>query len=236
MRNALLVIVFAIRSSEAIAQTADPPIWNGVYSTIQAERGRTVFTAHCARCHGTNRSLSDEVFMLHWEGHTLARLFRKIKETMPPGSGTGPTDSEKLDTLAYILQQNRFPEGEQDLSNDEPTLEATRILPRGGPRPMRTGALVEVVGCLLQTPESSWKVTSATEPEPTALEKPRDSLQNPGIDRPPGTQTFQLLSPYPNPAPHAGRKVQVKGLLIRNPTGDRINVMALEPLADTCAQ
>lgn len=153
---------------------------------------------------------------------------------MPPGGGSGLTDAETLDSLAYILQQNRFPDGPLDLSHDETTLEAIRILPRGGPRPMRTGAVVEVIGCLGQTQESSWQVTNATEPAPTMLEKSRDLQQDIDLAVPLGTQTFHLLSPYPNPAPHAGHKVQVKGLLIRHSAGDRINVLALEPLPDLC--
>jgi hypothetical protein len=257
VRTFLLFASLGLSAATTFAQSSDPQIWSGVFSTSQAERGRTVFTSHCARCHGPNRSLNDDVFMLHWEGHNLARLFRKIKESMPPGTDSALTDTEKLDALAYILQQNRFPEGQQDLSDNETSLEGIRILPRGGPRPMRTGAVVEVIGCLTQTPASSWLVTNATEPAPTVLGEKRDPaddgrstpLRAPryggqAMDPPSrsalgrasdGQSTFQLLSPYPNPAPHAGRRVQVKGLLIRNPAGDRINVMALEPIGDSCA-
>ena len=211
MRALVLVAALAIVPVQAIAQNTDPQIWSGVVSASQAERGSAVFVAQCARCHGQNRSLSDDVFMLHWEGLDLGRLFRKIKDTMPPGGKGGLTDAETLDSLAYILQQNRFPDGPLDLTHDDTTLEAIRILPRGGPRP-----------------------TNATEPAPTMLEKSRDLQQD--IDRamPRRTQTFQLLSPYPNPAPHAGHKVEVKGLLIRHSAGDRINVLALAPLPYLC--
>jgi S-disulfanyl-L-cysteine oxidoreductase SoxD len=235
VRAIVLLAALGLSTGHAFAQSSDPKLWNGVFSASQAERGRAVFTAHCVRCHGSNRSLSDDVFMLHWEGHNLARLFRKIKETMPPGTNSSLTDVEKVDALAYILQQNRFPEGQLDLSDDETSLEGIRILPRGGPRPMRTGALVEVIGCLAQTPASTWQVTNATEPVPTVLEEKRDARDDGRSTIDDGRSTLQLLSPYPNPAPHAGRKVQVKGLLIRNPSGDRINVMALEPIGDSCA-
>lgn len=52
----------------------------------------------------------------------------------------------------------------------------------------------------------------------------------------PGSLTFELLNPFPSPAAHVGRRVHVKGLLIRNPGGDRINVVPLEPVAPTCAR
>jgi Cytochrome C oxidase, cbb3-type, subunit III len=235
VRAFVLFASLVLSAAPTFAQSSDPQIWSGVFSTTQAERGRMVFTSHCARCHGPNRSLSDDVFMLHWEGHNLARLFRKIKESMPPGTDSALTDAEKLDALAYILQQNRFPEGQQDLSDNETSLEGISIVPRGGPRPLPTGAVVEVIGCLAQTPTSIWQVTNATEPAPTVLGEKRDAPDAGRSTIDDGRSTFQLLSPYPNPAPHAGRKVRVKGLLIRNPAGDRINVMALEPIGDGCA-
>jgi hypothetical protein len=96
---------------------------------------------------------------------------------------------------------------------------------------MRTGAVVEVTGCLAQTPQSTWQVTNATEPAPTTLDEKQDGSTGRMAD---GRWTFQLLSPYPSPAPHAGRRVQVKGLLIRHADGDRINVMRLEPVGEGC--
>ena len=60
-----------------------PSVWNGVYTTAQADRGKAVYIKHCSRCHGDdlggNRSypLSGEGFMEHWEAHTLQHLFRR---------------------------------------------------------------------------------------------------------------------------------------------------------------
>ena len=34
------------------AQNPEPRIWQGVYSTAQAERGKTSFNSSCLRCHG----------------------------------------------------------------------------------------------------------------------------------------------------------------------------------------
>ena len=49
-----------------------------------------------------------------------------------------------------------------------------------------------------------------------------------------GSQNFQLMNPYPAPDPHKGHKVEVKGFLIRDPKGDRINVTSVQGLAPAC--
>jgi hypothetical protein len=52
--------------------------------------------------------------------------------------------------------------------------------------------------------------------------------------QPLGTQTFPLMSVSQQSAAYAGRKVQVKGVLTRQNTLDRINVMSLEPVGQAC--
>ena len=49
-----------------------------------------------------------------------------------------------------------------------------------------------------------------------------------------GTQTFPLMSVKPQSASLAGHKVQVKGVLTRQKTLERINVMSLDSVASTC--
>jgi cytochrome c5 len=80
MRVAFLLVALAVDVSafaQAAAQTAQTPpqnspptppaIWAGVFSPAQADRGAAVVATHCSRCHGEGRSLSGDVFMLHWE-------------------------------------------------------------------------------------------------------------------------------------------------------------------------
>jgi hypothetical protein len=217
----------------ALAQSDPPPIWKGIYSAAQAERGKAVIAAHCITCHGDQRPLSGDPFMVHWEGHTVARLWRRISETMPVNRVTSVTDDEKLDALAFVLQLNGFPAGDADLTNEAAALAVLQILPREGPRPMRTGMAAEVVGCLTKG-AGSWQVTNATEPVPSAMDLFESNLKA-AAAAPLGTRTFQLLYPSTDAEPHAGKKVHVKGLLIIRPAGDRINVFSVEPLAPTCS-
>ena len=139
--------------------------------------------------------------------------------------------------MAFLLQQNGFPAGANDLAGDAAALANILILPQGGPRPMQSGAIVATVGCLVKGASSTWQLTHATEPQATVLEPgATEDRANGGAHRAPGTKTFQLLNPFPDPAEHAGHTVEVKGLLIRNPTGDRINVVSVQTLVDRCDQ
>ena len=52
--------------------------------------------------------------------------------------------------------------------------------------------------------------------------------------QPLGTQTFPLLSVTQQAASYAGHKVQVKGVLTRQNQVERINVMFLDSVGQTC--
>jgi mono/diheme cytochrome c family protein len=131
-------------------------IWSGVYTAAQAERGRTVVQTHCSECHhddlsgGEGPALAGPTFMLKWETHTVERLFHKIRDTMPSRDDTDVTEQQKLDSVAFILQQNGFPAGNQELADTEGLLASLRIAPKGGVAAPRAGALVQSVGCLTE--------------------------------------------------------------------------------------
>jgi mono/diheme cytochrome c family protein len=223
-----------------MAQATSPdPIWSGVYTLAQAERGRTVVQHHCGECHqedlsgGEGPALAGSTFMLKWETHTVERLFQKIRDTMPSKGSTDVTDEEKLDSVAYILQQNGFPAGAKDLSNDA-SLSRVRLVPKDGPAPPRSGALVRVIGCLQQDGTNQWTVVNSTDPAITTLDPMSAEDMQSAAAMPAGSQTIQLLSVFPSPAALRGHKVIVKGLLIRLPAGDRINVTELASLAPRC--
>ena len=51
--------------------------------------------------------------MIKWETHTVERLFHKIRDTMPTPEDSDVTEAQKLDSVAFILQQNGFPAGQR---------------------------------------------------------------------------------------------------------------------------
>src|SRR6185436_6397604 len=181
----ILILATLARGERPYAQDRGA-IWSGVYTSAQAERGKAVYISHCSRCHGDdlgrNRSypLAGEGFMEHWEASTLVRLLNQIRE-MPPGAPATVDDAGRRDVLAYLLQQNGFPEGATELATDERILETIQIVRRTGPGALRTGAVVRVAGCLAKRDEREWELTGATEPERTALPAA------PGATLPPST-------------------------------------------------
>jgi hypothetical protein len=50
-----------------------------------------------------------------WNGKTLQERFEKIRDTMPMGSENTLGDKTYMDILAFILQFNGFPPGNQEL-------------------------------------------------------------------------------------------------------------------------
>jgi mono/diheme cytochrome c family protein len=211
-------------------------VWDGVFAPAQADRGRTVFAERCARCHGddpasSRNPLAGDRFAEQWESRTLADLFRRIRDTMPPGESITVGDADKLDAMAYLLQANGFPAGTRPLPSGDEPLAAIRITRKNGPGPLRTGTLVRAVGCLMARAEREWQLTDANEPQRTMLASPAATEVQSAA---PGTRTFALVDLYPNPAPLAGRRVAVTGFLVRNADGDAINVVSLDVIAPGC--
>jgi quinoprotein glucose dehydrogenase len=234
----LLLVAFASLSWNTFAQDSEP-IWAGVYTAAQAERGRAVIQQHCAECHGEDISggegpaLVGSSFMAKWETHPVQRLFEKIRDTMPSRGSTEVSEKEKLETVAFILQQNGFPAGATELSDQSPSFASIRMMPKGGAGSPRPGALVQVVGCLQDRAPNQWIVTDATDPQVTTLD-PVSAEQKQGLAGGAGTQTIELMSVYPSPVALRQHKVLVKGLFIKTASATRINVTVLEPLAPTC--
>src|SRR5262245_1424568 len=138
-RLPLLICVFVFLCFSAVAQEApEKKIWDGVFSSDQAARGKTPFDANCSRCHnlqlvGSDRgpAIKGATFLSHWEKDNLAGLFTKIRDTMPQGNSGTVTDEVKIDILSYILQQNGFPAGKEDLKLDLSSLEDIRLAKKG---------------------------------------------------------------------------------------------------------
>src|SRR5262249_53570963 len=126
--SALMSLVFAI---PAIAQQPnEKKIWDGVFTADQALRGKTAFEGSCARCHnvalvGSERgpAIKGPTFLSHWENDNLAGLFIKIRDTMPEGGPGTVSDEVKIDILSYVLQQNGFPAGRDELKVNLSALE-----------------------------------------------------------------------------------------------------------------
>jgi mono/diheme cytochrome c family protein len=123
----LVAIVAAGAVGASGAQSAKS-VWSGVYSESQATAGETLFTDHCAKCHGDDLAgveqapaLVGNTFGQRWHGATLKRLFERI-EAMPPKDPKSLTAKQYADILAFLLSANEFPAGPAPLTPDRSVL------------------------------------------------------------------------------------------------------------------
>ena len=121
------------------AVAADPAlsrsINDGVYSDLQAERGRALYLAQCASCHGDDLigmgfapGLTGAEFLSLWTGQSLRDLYSRTRTTMPEDMPGSLLAEETLDIVAYVLQVNGFPPGSEELERG--TLEEIIIVER----------------------------------------------------------------------------------------------------------
>ena len=153
---------------------------------------------------------------------------------MPPDDPGKLSEADYLGLVSYIIQNNGYPAGSTPL--EASALSGIQLMPKPGtPSSLRSFSVVQVVGCLSQGPDRVWVLTRANDP---ALARDRASsaeeLRAADV-RPFGDQTFQLVSVSAyGPETHAGRKVEVKGLLYKSPATNRVNVSSLQAVGGGC--
>jgi S-disulfanyl-L-cysteine oxidoreductase SoxD len=124
----------AIRSARAAGPAPTKNIWDGVYTDDQAARGKTQYNTSCSACHmedlsgsGQALPLAGDAFMDIWEGQTMNDFFQLVQGTMPQDKPGSLTADQTLDIMSYILQQNKFPAGKDELKNDPDALKSILI-------------------------------------------------------------------------------------------------------------
>lgn len=237
-RYLTVAIVLAAGLARGFAQ-GSPTVLDGVYTAGQAQRGSAVYETSCAGCHegldADGPQLTGTVFLDRWREEKLEPLFTFIKTRMPGNLPGSLEDRAYADIMAYILQINGLPAGEKELSAD--MVGRIQLVGLAGPRPLANLTIVRAVGCLSPEAKNTWSLIKAGGlaavrariVDGTTPEELKGSAAQPL-----GTQTFPLLSVTRQGASYAGHKVQVKGVLTRQNTLERINVMSLESVAPTC--
>lgn len=125
--------VSAVSSAQQLAP-GEKKIWDGVYTSIQAARGKGPFERACARCHnvelaGSQRgpALKGSVFWSKYDNDTLGTLYTFVRDTMPQDGPSLVPDDQKADILAYIMSVNGMPAGNDELKADARALEGIKI-------------------------------------------------------------------------------------------------------------
>ena len=130
MRYSIVFVTFGLLAMGA-------SLWTGLYSKEQADRGRKVYNAQCARCHGEgllggegSPPLVDKDFLDKWSGKSVGELVEFTRKTMP-SDGPGKVSRRNCtDIIAYLLSANGFPAGEKDLESDPEVLKDILIEPK----------------------------------------------------------------------------------------------------------
>ena len=107
----------------AAAFAAGQPAESGVHTARQAENGRAAYVRSCAICHRTDLRgnfeappLAGASFLRFWGDRTPRALVERIRTTMPPDRPGRLGDQDYLDIVAYLLQANGAPAGDQVLT------------------------------------------------------------------------------------------------------------------------
>lgn len=110
------------------APLAAEDIGNGAelsYTEAQAQRGREIYQAHCAICHGGKLNdgqfgtpLKGSYFRSHWRGKSAAELLAFTMAQMPPAQPELLPEQDYADLLALLLQANGVAPGSVAFSRE----------------------------------------------------------------------------------------------------------------------
>jgi mono/diheme cytochrome c family protein len=110
----------------AVPEITGPSTLDSVYSTEQAQRGKDVYFGTCRSCHAPGFFTSAS-FSTHWKGKPLSQLYTYVAQKMP-GNDPGSLGPEAVaDVLAYMLQLNLLPAGQNEIWPDADSLKKFTI-------------------------------------------------------------------------------------------------------------
>lgn len=119
---ATIFIASLAATGQGLAQSANEP---GLYTTEQAMRGEKVFLNNCVGCHGYSMS---SIFSRYSNAYIY---WGRISSTMPWEDAGSLSPQDYIDIVAYMMRENGFTPGENELKLDRPLMESI-IPPRAG--------------------------------------------------------------------------------------------------------
>jgi mono/diheme cytochrome c family protein len=121
----MVMTSLALAGSSSILEAQSPScsVWDGLYTTDQATRGKALFTDKCALCHGADLSgremapaLAGSTFLDNWSNQSVGDLATRIHNSMPLDDPGSLRSRQVADLIAYILSANSFPAGNVELA------------------------------------------------------------------------------------------------------------------------
>jgi len=236
-------VAFCVSGSLSVVGAGQSPaigrtVWDGVFTAEQAGRGRTLYSANCAGCHGANlqggegQALQGETFWLDWREQTVDALLTYVSKNMPfseDGSLAGTLQaSTYADIVAHMLSANELPAGTHELTASSST--GVKIIRKDGPGELPATTLARVVGCLApRQADGSWVLMKATRPVRASEAKPAADS-----DVSLGDRTYQLKFVLTPLTKFVGHRTAVTGLLLGDGGVDGLNVNTVTSVAAEC--
>jgi mono/diheme cytochrome c family protein len=129
------MLMFAV----TVSSPNDAHATGSYYTQAQAQAGRTVFRTQCAICHGDSLegkagpALAGAQFLSvsQYQQLNADYLYRFMSKHMPLNAPGSLSEAQYLDALAYILEVNGYPSGQQPLTADDQRLAQIKIEPTG---------------------------------------------------------------------------------------------------------
>ena len=113
-------------SQPEAATPAGSSVLDGVFTAGQASRGQARFEQVCTSCHGIN-DFTGARFRLIWVGRTVGDFFQVMSTLMPESNPGSLRPEEYANIVSYILRENGYPAGEEDLAADQSILGSIHI-------------------------------------------------------------------------------------------------------------
>jgi mono/diheme cytochrome c family protein len=131
---AVTMVVIATAGTYTMARQARRTVWDGVYNEDQATRGKQLYVGNCSVCHQEGLqgadlapALKGDGFVQRWSDSSIDDIFTTISSSMPADSPGSLTPPQYIDIVTYLLQQNSFPAGKEEIKADPALLKTITI-------------------------------------------------------------------------------------------------------------
>lgn len=134
-RRLLILLTLSLGSAKGIEAQAHGTT-PGSFTDDQSLRGRRIFGAHCASCHGAELegaigpALAGSAFQAKWNGgagRSIAELYHLLSTTMPKPAMGSLAPAAYVDVLAYLLHRNGVPSGSRALIATDAALRGAKL-------------------------------------------------------------------------------------------------------------
>ncbi|MBT5483505.1 MAG: PQQ-binding-like beta-propeller repeat protein, partial [Gammaproteobacteria bacterium] len=223
-------VLFTVFAQISLAQTSTR---EGVYTEAQAIAGGALYLRSCVECHGITLAggeggpgLVGGEFWNQWQDQSLAAFYQITASTMPVNNPNGFSAEQYADLVAFMLQQNGLPAGEQNLPSSAGDLVAITMQPSLSP--VRVASLMNGASTAQRVIEYEWlgyhNDTHATRYAPLDQIN-ADNVQNLEV-----AWRWTTLNHGPNPEfNYESTPVMADGVLYAT-AGRRRDVVAIDPV------